>query len=145
MKVARYFFTKEEEKQIIQSIIEAEKNTSAEIRVHVENFCLGNPVKRAERVFFKHNMHQTKYRNGVLFYIAVWNHKLAVIGDKGIYEKVDQLFWENLVNKMIDAFKKDKDKEKVLCECIAQVGQALANYFPPDDENPDELSNEISY
>jgi uncharacterized membrane protein len=34
-------------------------------------------------------MHKTKLRNGVLFYLAIEDHKLAVLGDAGINSKVE--------------------------------------------------------
>lgn len=145
MCFAKNFFTLSEQEKIIQTIKDAEQNTSAEIKVHIENFCIGDPIKRAQKVFLKHQMHKTKYRNGVLFYIAVWNKKIAVIGDKGIHEKVQQQFWETLINELIQAFKADKNKAHILCQCILKVGDALSKYFPADNDNPNELSNEISY
>jgi uncharacterized membrane protein len=145
MKFARNFFTKKEQKKIVDTIVLAEKSTTAEIRVHLENFCFINPVKRAEKVFIQQKMHQTKERNGVLFYIAVISRKLAIIGDKGIYEKVEQKVWDEMVNDLITSLREDKHKAETLCQCILKIGELLARYFPANADNPDELSNEISY
>ncbi|GIV27972.1 MAG: hypothetical protein KatS3mg027_1786 [Bacteroidia bacterium] len=145
MRFAKNFFTKEEQQKIIQCIQEAEKNTSAEIRVHLENFCFINPIKRAEKVFIKNKMHLTQHRNAVLFYFAVISRKMAIIGDKGIYEKVDRKFWDDLVNQLIQSLKNNSHTADVLCNCIIKVGEVLAQYFPPTEENPNELSNEISF
>ncbi len=145
MPTAKNFFTPSEKEKIIQAIINAEKNTSAEIKVHIQNFCLGDPIKQVQKIFFKQKMHKTIHQNAVLFYIAVWNKKIAVIGDKGIHEKVTQKFWDELINDIIPAFKKNHNKCEALCNGILKVGEALAKYFPPTESNPDELSNEISY
>ncbi|GIV29269.1 MAG: hypothetical protein KatS3mg028_0335 [Bacteroidia bacterium] len=109
MTPAKKFFSEEERQQIINSIKKAERETTAEIRVHVENFCFGNPVSRAKKIFVQQNMQQTKLQNGVLFYIAVWNRKLAIIGDKGIYEKTPQEWWDRLVLQLINSFKKKQE------------------------------------
>jgi len=145
MRLAKNFFTKEEEAQIIQAIQNAEEKTSAEIRVHIENFCFTNPLKRAEKVFIKNQMHLTKNRNGVLFYFAVISRKLAIIGDVGIYQKVPSELWNQLTQKLINALKQNHHKAETLCECILIIGNELARYFPPSADNPNELSNEISY
>lgn len=145
MRWAKNFFTEEEKQQIIQAIMDAEKNTSAEIRVHIENFCWGDPLKRAQSVFDEHKMYLTENRNAVLFYISVWNKKLAIFADKGIYEKVEHHFWETLVQQLILSMRENKNKAHTLCECIKKVGFVLSTYFPPSSDNPDELSNEIIY
>ncbi len=145
MTFAKDFFNASEQQKIIQTIQQAEKNTSAEIRVHLENFCFTNPIKRSEKVFLKNKMHLTQHRNAVLFYFATVSRKVAIIGDKGIYEKVDKKFWDDLVHQLIQALKNNSHTADTLCESILKVGEVLAQYFPPTPENPDELSNEISF
>ena len=69
MKPSKFF--KEKEKELIsESIREAEKNTSGEIRVHIESKCTGDVMDRAAYLFQKLKMHETKLRNAVLFYLA---------------------------------------------------------------------------
>lgn len=146
MKIAKNFFTQIEKEEIIRSIQEAEKETTAEIRIHLENICWTNPVKRAKKIFIKTGMHHTKYRNGVLFYFAVISKKLAIIGDKGIYEKVPEDVWDKMVKELIDAFRKNENKAETLCKCIKNIGDFLKVYFPvTNNENPNELSDEISF
>ena len=58
------FLTKAEEQEIVQAIVEAEKNTSGEIRVHLEEHTEKPPLQRAQEVFLSLNMHETKERNG---------------------------------------------------------------------------------
>ena len=50
------FFSKEQEKKIINEISSAENRTSGEIRLHVENRCWRDPLDRAARVFIKLKM-----------------------------------------------------------------------------------------
>ena len=47
---ARNFFSKLEIKRIVAAIQEAEKDTSGEIRVHIDNFCKGDAIERATEV-----------------------------------------------------------------------------------------------
>ncbi len=144
MKSAKNFFTKEEQQKIMEAITDAEHATSSEIRVHVENFCIGSAVKRAEKVFHKLNMHKTKHQNAVLFYFATVSRKMAIIGDKGIHEKVGDAFWDQLVTGILNSFKHDKDKTSALCTAIVEVGSKLKQHFPIDDNDTNELPNEIS-
>ena len=74
---ASSFFTKEQQAQILASVKEAEKETSGEIRVHIETSFTGDVLDRAAWVFKKLDMHKTDERNGVLFYLAVRRQKIC--------------------------------------------------------------------
>lgn len=144
MRNARNFFSKEEQALLIKAIEEAEQNTSGEIRLHVENFCFGNPVDAAIKTFHRLKMQNTKERNGVLFYIAVISHKMAIVGDEGIHQKLGESFWKNLSDKLISSFKQ-KGHAAVLAMCIWECGNELKKIFPIKEDNKNELSNSISF
>jgi len=59
------FLSKEEEKMIAGAIENAEKQTSGEIRVHIESSCKAEVLDRAAEVFKLLSLHKTKERNGV--------------------------------------------------------------------------------
>jgi uncharacterized membrane protein len=82
--MASSFFSAEEQGKLLAAIKEAEKETSGEIRLHVESTCDGEVLDRAAWVFKKLGMEKTAERNGVLFYLAVQDRKFAIIGDAGI-------------------------------------------------------------
>ena len=64
------FFDKEQEAQIIAAIVDAENQTSGEIRVHLEDNCKGEILIAAKRTFRKLKMHKTEARNGVLIFFS---------------------------------------------------------------------------
>lgn len=144
MPTARKFFSKEEQQLVVDAITSAELKTSGEIRVHLENFCFGNELKAAEKVFAKLKMHETAERNGVLIYIATLSHKVAVAGDVGIHQKLGTEFWDKTVTKLIAQFKQDK-KAEALAACIMECGEQLGKYFPRSVNDTNELNNSISY
>ena len=78
------YLAKQELDDIKQAILNAELDTSGEIRVHLEKVCPGDVMDRAAFLFEKLEMHKTHLRNGVMFYLAIKNRKFAVIGDAGI-------------------------------------------------------------
>ncbi len=135
----------EEEKQRLQlAIANAENNTSGEIRVHIDAYCLFNPMRKAIRVFKRLNMHETEERNAVLIYVAMKNHKLAIVGDKGINARVPYGFWDDEKNLMISHFKKG-EYANGLEEGIRIVGEQLKTFFPYQEGDTNELSDEISF
>jgi uncharacterized membrane protein len=137
------FLSKADEQEIVQAIVEAEKNTSGEIRVHIEEHSEKSPLDRAQEVFFELNMNETQDRNGVLFYICVSDKKFAIIGDKGINDAVESDFWDDTKDTVIANFKEGNFK-KGLVDGILKAGQRLKHYFPYQSDDTNELSNEIS-
>ena len=136
-------FTKSQIKQIQDEIVAAEKNTSGEIRIHLDKKCSADPFKAAIKQFEKLGMTNTKDRNGVLIYLAIKDKKMAIIGDSGINEKVPENFWESVKNTMVENFKEGKFVEGI-CEAVKESGIKLSTYFPYQSDDENELSDEIS-
>ena len=137
------FLTQIEEAQIIDAIRIAEKNTSGEIRVHLEKTSDKNPLERAKEVFYFLKMDKTKNHNGVLFYVAVDDKKFSVLGDEGIDNVVSKDFWESIKDAVIKQFSQKKYADG-LKEGILETGKKLKEYFPYNLDDKDELPNEIS-
>ncbi|MDZ7741536.1 MAG: TPM domain-containing protein [Bacteroidota bacterium] len=141
---ARSFFSRQKKAEIKQAILNAELDSSGEIRVHIENHCEEDVLDRAAVIFEKLKMHDTELRNGVLFYVAVKDRKFAIIGDKGINAAVSENFWDEIKEKMQLSFKEEKFAEG-LVEAIRSAGQQLKKHFPHHSDDINELSNEISF
>lgn len=139
----RHFFNNHDKQRIVSAIEEAEKLTSGEIRVHVESKAGEDIIARAKAVFESLGMAKTELHNGVLIYLATQDHKFAIIGDKGIDQKVPPGFWDDTKEKMQFRFKEGQFAEGV-CLGIKLAGQRLAEYFPYQPGDVNELSNEIS-
>lgn len=139
------FLTKEQEESIVSAISEAEKETSGEIRVHIEKNCKAeSALERAKEVFAELKMHETELRNGVIVYVAWKDKKVAIWGDEGIHQEVGQQFWEKELELILKFFK-EGDFETGLSEVVLQIGQKLKEFFPYQKDDINELSNEISY
>lgn len=137
------FLTKEQEEDVINAIREAELNTSGEIRVHFEKSLNQDAIKRAQEVFYQLEMEKTLNKNGVLFYVAVDDHKFAIIGDEGIDKKVPKNFWVSIKDEVITEFVKG-NHSKGLVLGILHAGEKLKEFFPYSDKDENELSDEIS-
>ena len=143
MSKVEEFLTKAEEQEIVEAIGVAEKNTSGEIRVHIEKETSIAAIDRAMEVFRNLNMENTLERNGVIIYVAVKSHQFAIYGDKGINEKVGADFWNSTKDAMADHFKKGNFKQAII-DGILKAGEQLKTHFPFQDNDKDELSNELS-
>jgi uncharacterized membrane protein len=137
-------FTPEERKRIIKAIETAEKDTSGEIRVHVEVSYDGALLDRAATVFARLGMHKTALRNGVLFYLAVKKRQFAVIGDAGINKVVPPTFWDE-IRQVIEGHFKNSEFGEGLSKGILMTGEQLKKHFPYMAGDINELPNEISF
>ncbi|MCW4469531.1 TPM domain-containing protein [Flavobacterium sp. MFBS3-15] len=143
MAKAKDFLTPAEEEAIIAAIGQAEKNTSGEIRVHVENTSEQPPLERAQEVFQQLGMQATEARNGVLFYVGVKDHSFAIVGDEGIDKVVEGDFWDCTKDLVIGHFKEGRFSQG-LVEGILRAGDRLKTYFPFADSDKNELPDTIS-
>jgi uncharacterized membrane protein len=144
MPKAKDFFTVAESEEIVQAIRDAEKATSGEIRVHLEEKCKGDALERAIALFDILKMDVTELHNGVIIYLAVEDKKFAIYGGKGINEKVPANFWQQTRDVMQAHFKEGRFAQG-LSEGILQAGQQLKTYFPYQKEDANELDDNISY
>lgn len=139
-----FSLSRKEEKKIIKAIREAERNTSGEIRVHIDAEPSGNHLDMSVAVFHSLKMDQTKDRNGVLFHVSPQDHNFTVIGDIGIDEVTSDVFWDEIKKTVIKKFKKGK-YVKGLILGIEMAGEALKEHFPYQDDDKNELPDEISW
>jgi len=140
----RNFFTTQEKEDITIAIKNAELDTSGEIRVHVENTCKGDVKDQAAYLFEKLEMQKTEQRNGVLFYLAIKNRKFAILGDVGINKVVEDDFWDDIRDHMLNHFRENNFVDG-LVEGITMAGQQLKKHFPYQKDDVNELSDEISF
>jgi len=137
------FLTQEEEQEIVQAIQIAEKDTSGEIRVHIEKTTSIDAFDRALEVFHLLKMDETQLKNGVLIYLAVDDKSFVICGDEGINDVVENDFWNSTKDAMAVHFKKG-DFKQGLIDGILKAGEQLKTYFPYQEGDVNELSNEIS-
>jgi uncharacterized membrane protein len=137
------FLTAEEEQAVIDAIRDAEATTSGEIRVHLEKHSDLPALERSKELFHLLKMDNTKEENGVLIYVAVDDHQLAIIGDRGLNSQVPFDFWETTKDKMISQFGKGQFQEGLIAG-VQCAGEKLAQFFPWQHGDTNELSDEIS-
>ncbi|WP_288955984.1 TPM domain-containing protein [uncultured Polaribacter sp.] len=143
MSKVEAFLTADEEQEIISAIRIAEKNTSGEIRVHIEATSKLEHSERALEVFHLLKMNNAKDENAVLIYVAVNDKKFVIYGDKGINNVVPKDFWDTTKNVILNHFKKGDFKQGIV-DGILTAGSELKAHFPWQIDDENELSNEIS-
>lgn len=143
MSQVERFLSAEQEQEIVNAILEAEKNTSGEIRVHIEATTKIDHFSRAQQVFHFLKMDNTKDENGVLLYVAVEDKKFVIYGDSGIDKAVPRGFWESTKKVIAEHFKNGDFKQGIV-EGVLRAGKELEAHFPWEHGDINELSDEIS-
>lgn len=137
------FLAQLDQKRIIEAISTAEAMTSGEIRVHVQPKAHGEIRAVAERTFERLGMTKTALRNGVLLFIASEQHAFAILGDRGIDEKVPAGFWDEIAEKLTLRFKAGEFTEGIV-DAIHKAGEELQHYFPRAHDDVNELTNDLN-
>ena len=137
------FLTPGQEKEIVEAIIQAEKQTSGEIRVHIEKTSNGDVNERAHNVFHLLKMDETELQNGVLIYVAIEDRSFVICGDKGIDKVVPENFWDKTKEVIENKFKNGDFKNGIM-EGVLMAGEQLKHFFPFTINDRNELDNEIS-
>lgn len=134
---------------IEDAIARLESKTSAELRVYIEDksslllsFKKITIVERAVQVFNKLAMDKTQQSNAILIYVALKQKQCAVIGDKGFAQYVDQTYWQNCCD-MIISEAKQTSVEQGIANCIDAMSKKMAEHFPIQDGDINELSNTV--
>lgn len=141
-----HFLSKSDEQHIVKAVAQAEKRTSGEIRVFIENRCrYVDALDRAAELFFNLQMDKTDLRNAVLVYIAIKDKQMAVFGDEGIHQKVGTAFWNEQVQKMFSCFNVDNIAQGII-DVVNAIGEALYTHFPYDEKtDKNELPDDIIF
>lgn len=134
---------KKDKKEIVAAIVDAEKKTSGQIRVHVKRKCKDDVFWEAKKVFERLRMHRTKERNGVLIFVALESRRFAILGDSGIHRQVGDPFWSHARDRMAGHFSKGEIKEGIIAGVLS-VGGKLRKHFPAGAGDADELPDTVT-
>lgn len=84
----------------------------------------------------------TRGRTGVLIFAAAAEHRAQVMADVGIFSKVPQSVWDEVVGLLIEGLKRDKVGDGFVA-AVRRAGQILAEHAPPDGDNPNETADDL--
>jgi uncharacterized membrane protein len=135
---------------LARAVAEAEAATSGEIRVHLEAHLPGPRdaaddavLARAHEVFERLGMTATRDRNAVLIYLALDDHRLAIVGDAGVHARVGDAYWASVRDGMVERLRAGRVRE-ALVGAVAEVGRALGEHYPRRPDDVDELPDRPS-
>ena len=92
--------------------------------------------------FTDQGLHHTRAHTGILILISLLEHRVEVLADRGINEKVNHGTWDEIVHS-ISAGIKSGHACDAYCKAIERCGDILATHFPRQADDKDELSNRL--
>jgi len=96
----------------------------------------------ALRAFYERGLYRTRKNTGVLFFLSLLEHKVWVLADKGIYEKIDQETLNRFARAVSQGIKEGRACD-ALCQAIKDAGEILAKHFPLTPGDTNELSDRV--
>jgi putative membrane protein len=106
------------------------------------------PVKRARahrravEQFLAQNLHTTAGRTGVLIFVSVAEHYAELIADRAVDAKAPEGAWRAIVDELTKKIGEGRAADGFVA-AVAACGAILAEHFPPDSADRDELPNHL--
>lgn len=101
-----------------------------------------NVEQRAELAFLEHGVFATRDRTGVLILVSALEHRVALLGDQGIHQKLHESGWQRHAGELSKAIKEGRAAQGV-CDTLHAIGEVLIAEFPPRHDDTDELPNAV--
>lgn len=98
--------------------------------------------ERALRGFHEHGLGNTKDSTGVLFLISIFEKKVQILADHGIYSKIKQETLDRYASSVGKGIASGKGGE-ALCTAIKEIGNELEKHFPRSHDDRNELRDSL--
>ena len=98
--------------------------------------------KRALEIFLSKGLHLTQRRTGVLLYASLAERHATIIADEPVRKHLETNRWLE-ATEALDAAVRRRHPTEGLIKAVQFCGSALAQNFPADPANPNELPDEV--
>lgn len=98
--------------------------------------------ENAIAAFFSKGLYRTREETGILIFISILEHKVWILGDRGINALIEPESWQTYAAELAKGIKEGRACE-VLCEVIVKCGPILAENFPRRSDDTNELSDDL--
>ena len=98
--------------------------------------------REAELSFLEYGVFATRDRTGVLVFLSALEHRVVILGDEGLHQRVQNPGWSELVQSLVASVKSGRAGDGV-CSVVEKLGETLARDAPIREGDTNELSNEV--
>lgn len=98
---------------------------------------------RAHQAFYQYGLSHTQARTGILIFISLLEHRVQVLADKGINDRVAEGTWDQVVGGVVEGIRNGAPTNAI-CAAILRCGALLAEKCPATShDNPNELPDRL--
>ena len=146
---ARHLFPEDSLQRIADAISTGELRHRGEIMFAVESELPAGMIlrgvqarQRAEAAFARLRTWDTEANNGVLIYLLLADHRLEIVADRGLNDRVSAEQWRGVCLLMEERLRAGEPEQAVIRGIVAD-SDLLAGHFPQIDRDADrdELPN----
>jgi len=98
--------------------------------------------EQAFQEFYRSGLHRTVEGTGVLLFVSLFERRVIVLGDHGIDAKLDATHWEVTDAAILEGVRAG-DLFGGLMRAIEACEEVLAEHFPVDGKNPNQVPNHV--
>ncbi len=96
----------------------------------------------ARAQFVEQGLHHTEGRSGIMIFVSVAERYVEIMADQGINDRVPPGSWDGIVRDFV-AKVRAKQTAEAFVLAVERCGALLAEHFPAEPRNPDELPNHL--
>ena len=100
--------------------------------------------RAASDAFRKFRVSRTAEGVGVLIYVSLFEHRVRILGDSDIDDRLSAAQWNEIRDLVVDGLRAGKGADG-LCAAIRRLGEMLSSHFPPKSDDVNELHNELRF
>jgi putative membrane protein len=97
---------------------------------------------KVQQLFLELGITETRDRSGVLIYLSELEHRVEILGDRGIHQQMGPEAWQSLVTNLVASIRKGKAAEG-LESIVRRLGAELTAKFPIRAGDTNELPNQV--
>ncbi len=98
--------------------------------------------RAAMEQFMIRGMTRTQNRAGVLIFVSLAERYARIVADDGIASKVHQSVWQDAINALLERAGAGEIADGFVI-AVEKCGKILAEHFPPEHDDKDELRDRI--
>ena len=136
------FLAQLDDDRVVAAIRAAERLTSGEIRVFIDDHKAPDPVVAAIAHFERMGMTETAQRNGVLLFVAPLSQSFAIVADTAAHARCGgEATWSRICDEMRSRFA--EAPTAAIVHGVMRIGEALSPHFPRLAGDRNELPDRI--
>ncbi len=98
--------------------------------------------QRALQAFYSMGLDATRGRTGVLILVSMLEHRVEILADQAIHQKVSKDTWIRVVDELVDRIREGQ-LGSGLQAAVLECGRILEDHFPGTHDDLDELRNHV--